>query len=64
MKWNAKWIKPAIYTGKAAPVFSKNFSLHKELQQAVLHITALGVYEATINGARVGQFVLAPGWTS
>ena len=64
MNWSAKWIKPAIYTGKAAPVFSKKFSLRKEVQKAVLHITALGVYEATINGARVGQFVLAPGWTS
>lgn len=27
-------------------------------------MTALGVYEAVLNGSRVGQYVLAPGWTS
>ena len=26
-------------------------------------ITAMGVYEANINDVRVGQFVMAPGWT-
>ena len=30
----------------------------------MLHITALGVYEAHLNGKRIGNFVLAPGWTS
>ena len=29
-----------------------------------MEITALGVYEAELNGRRVGGFVLAPGWTS
>src|SRR5690606_16245582 len=28
-----------------------------------LHITALGVYEARLNGARVGDQQLAPEWT-
>lgn len=30
----------------------------------MLEISAFGIYEAHINGARVGRFVLAPGWTS
>ena len=30
---------------------------------AVLHVTALGVYEVFVNGARVGDHELAPGWT-
>jgi alpha-L-rhamnosidase len=35
----------------------------KHLGQARLYITAHGVYEAYINGQRVGDEVLAPGWT-
>ena len=31
---------------------------------ARLYVTALGVYEAQLNGAAVGDHVLAPGWTS
>ena len=31
---------------------------------AILSITALGVYEAQINQKRVGEFILAPGWTA
>lgn len=33
-------------------------------QSAVLRVTALGVYFAQLNGARVGRDYLAPGWTS
>jgi alpha-L-rhamnosidase len=32
--------------------------------QARLYVTALGVYEVEVNGHRVGDHVLAPGWTS
>src|SRR6185503_364691 len=32
--------------------------------QARLYVTALGVYEAQLNGVVVGDHVLAPGWTS
>lgn len=32
--------------------------------RATLHLTALGIVEAWINGVRVGDEVLAPGWTS
>ena len=27
-------------------------------------MTALGVYEAVLNGKRVSDYVLAPGWTT
>ncbi|CAG8950953.1 hypothetical protein HYFRA_00006350 [Hymenoscyphus fraxineus] len=36
----------------------------KKVATARLYITSYGVYEATINGVRVGDHVLAPGWTS
>ncbi len=64
MIWKAKWIKPSKDMGDIAPVYAVNFVLKKPIKQARLFITALGVYEATLNGKRVGDFVLAPGWTS
>ncbi|MFD8307341.1 family 78 glycoside hydrolase catalytic domain [Streptomyces sp. NPDC059690] len=42
----------------------RSFSLDKAVTSARLYITAYGVYEAEINGSRVGDHVLAPGWTS
>ncbi|KAI9375579.1 bacterial alpha-L-rhamnosidase-domain-containing protein [Aspergillus egyptiacus] len=44
--------------------FRKEFSLDEEVLAARLYITALGVYEAQLNGQRVGDLVLAPGWQS
>ncbi|PJF45361.1 MAG: alpha-L-rhamnosidase, partial [Candidatus Thermofonsia Clade 3 bacterium] len=34
-----------------------------EIHSARLYITALGLYEAEINGQTVGDHVFAPGWT-
>ena len=64
MDWKAKWLRPASDFGNAAPVFSTDFALSRTVKQARLFITALGVYEAALNGRRIGQFVLAPGWTT
>lgn len=50
--------------GKVCPLFRKDFSIDKEISTATLYITARGVYEAKINGNRVGDFIMAPGWTS
>ncbi len=58
------WITVSADTGDAAPVFRKAFPAAKPIEKAELEITALGVYEAELNGRRVGDFVLAPGWTS
>ncbi len=43
-------------------VFSQSFEA-KYLKRASLTITALGVYEATINGEKVGDMLFAPGYT-
>ena len=50
--------------GHACPEFCKEFTASKEIKRAKLAITAIGVYEAYINGSRVGSFVLAPGCTA
>ena len=64
MEWNAKWIRPGRNMQDACPVFGMNFSCTDKLKSAVLSVTAVGVYEAVLNGKRVGDFVLAPGWTA
>lgn len=65
--WKAQWIS-GDYTPnpeKRYPVdcFKKNFSLSEKPVRARLYITACGIYEASINGAKAGTFVLAPGIT-
>ncbi|HUX45637.1 MAG TPA: family 78 glycoside hydrolase catalytic domain, partial [Terracidiphilus sp.] len=40
-----------------------DFDLSKPVKSARLYATALGMYEMFLNGHRVGNQVLAPGWT-
>jgi alpha-L-rhamnosidase len=42
----------------------RRFRVDAPITSARLHATAHGVFEAEINGTRVGDDVLAPGWTS
>jgi alpha-L-rhamnosidase len=46
-----------------SPYLRKEFSLDKPVRRARMYATARGVYELYINGNRVGNDVLAPGWT-
>ena len=59
----AKWIQAGEEIS-SVPAFVKRFTGRGGLREATLTITSLGVYEAFLNGKRVGEFVLAPGWTS
>ncbi|MBQ7656595.1 MAG: family 78 glycoside hydrolase catalytic domain [Clostridia bacterium] len=61
---NSLWITLSKDIGDIAPVFRRAFDAEKTVEKATLEITALGVYEAALNGRRVGDFILAPGWTS
>ncbi len=54
---NAAWIRPAQDLGDVCPVFIREFRTDRPVAAATLTITALGVYEAGINGTRVGSFV-------
>ncbi|KQV05011.1 family 78 glycoside hydrolase catalytic domain [Leifsonia sp. Root112D2] len=45
------------------PLLRKDFGVDKPVRSARLYSTALGVYRAEINGKRVGNQELAPGWT-
>jgi alpha-L-rhamnosidase len=56
-----------IQTAKRPILFRKAFEIASstsKVSSARLYITALGLYEAEINGMRVGDLVLAPGYQS
>jgi alpha-L-rhamnosidase len=50
--------------GEPATYLRREFAITESPVRATLRITALGVVEARLNGAVVGDEVLAPGWTS
>ena len=64
MNFQAKWIRPAVSMGDICPVFKKEWTSDKEVVKAELLMTSLGVYEAHLNGKRISEYVLAPGWTA
>ena len=45
------------------PYLRKKFSLERAVCKARLYATARGVYELYLNGRKVGDDVLSPGWT-
>lgn len=46
------------------PLFAKGFEIDRRVTAARLHITGLGVYNATINGRQTNDAVLEPGNTT
>ena len=63
--WKAKWIQPESQAdSNASPYFRKEFGLQKTIRTANLYVTCHGMYEAFINGSRVGDAIFTPGWTS
>ena len=56
----------AALGGTSAPMFFKDFTVNTEktLASARLYATSLGIYEAYINGEKVGDQKMAPGWTN
>jgi alpha-L-rhamnosidase len=65
--WKAKWIEPGFTEDnilQPSPLFRKEFTTSKKIISATAYITAHGMYEAQINGKRIGDAYLTPGWTS
>jgi len=65
-EWKAKWIMQdtvKFANSDACPLFHKTFTAGKKIQSATAYISALGLYEAQINGKRIGDAFLTPGWT-
>lgn len=58
-KWKADWIT----TNKKdtfLPVFTKKFSVNKKVSRARLYISGLGLFEAWLNGKKIGNEYLTP----
>lgn len=63
--WKAQWIAvPGKDTAAASPMFRKEVTISKTVRSATAYIIARGIYEAYINGTRIGDAYFAPGWTS
>ena len=60
---NSSWIRKKGASSTVVPVFRKKFKGKSAINHATLEVTCDGVYEAVLNGRRVGEFILAPGWT-
>ena len=60
--WSAAFVTPDEDT--PCPYLRRELDLAEVPERARLYVTALGVYEVEVNGHRVGDHVLAPGWTS
>ncbi len=69
LDWSAGWIAPVEpddLPERQRPVhqLATGIRLDGEVTGAVLHVTAHGLYEAFVNGTRVGDQELTPGWTA
>lgn len=60
---HASWIRMKDADALVVPVFRRIFTCRGRVKEAALKVTCDGVYEAQLNGSRVGDFILAPGWT-
>ncbi|MEU9638491.1 glycoside hydrolase family 78 protein [Streptomyces tendae] len=62
--FTAAMITPTVPELTRPSLLRTSFDLPAPVVRARLYITAHGLYEAEINGLRVGEDVLAPGWSS
>jgi alpha-L-rhamnosidase len=70
--WKAQWIQPTLPAPdnahadpqRPSPLLRMVFNASRTVASAMAYITAHGLYEAQINGRRVGDAFLTPGWTS
>lgn len=63
----SRWLESSLCggprTASPSPYFRREFTLPAKPEKGLLHITALGLYEASVNGRPAHDTVLTPGWT-
>ncbi|WP_462409541.1 family 78 glycoside hydrolase catalytic domain [Neobacillus sp. Marseille-QA0830] len=68
VEWKAEWITPDSAgidpLSEAVFLLRKDFKLKAEITSARIYGTGVGLYELFLNGKRVGDELLSPGWTS
>jgi alpha-L-rhamnosidase len=62
--WRAKWITANRTDKDPLPIFRKVIRLDQPVARAIIHICGLGQYELRVNGRRVGEREMDPGWTN
>jgi len=71
--WKAKWISDGranpqqdedFYKIDSGPLFRTELQIEKSIEKARLYVSGIGLYEARINGRRVGNQLLDPAWTT
>lgn len=63
-EWSPSTIAVAVPDGHAQPATLRgSFAVDGEVTRATLYATAVGVYQAAVNGSDVDDQVLKPGWT-
>ena len=71
--WQAQWItgesqwpipEAEAFNDHPSPLLRKEFNLDKPIARARAYVTGLGYYELRLNGERVGDQMLDPGWTT
>ena len=60
--WKARWIV-APWESEAV-LLRHEFNVKPKLRRALLHVSGLGQYEVSFNGAKAGADLLSPGWTN
>ncbi|MFC4600530.1 family 78 glycoside hydrolase catalytic domain [Cohnella hongkongensis] len=60
-RWIGRWIGGAPEGD--LPLFRRSFRIEKPVRRARAYISGLGHYELRLNGVKVGDYELDPGWT-
>ncbi len=72
-EWRAVWLNDGklnptededFYKEDPAPIFRKEFAVGQKVESAKLFITGLGYYVSYLNGERIGENFVDPGWTN
>ncbi|MDR6551189.1 family 78 glycoside hydrolase catalytic domain [Paenibacillus qinlingensis] len=67
-EWQAEWITPDSNQidpdAEEAYYLRKTFAVRESVSKATIYATSHGVYELELNGSRVGDWEMTPGWTS
>ncbi len=70
--WKGRWITDTktplaedstLFGNDPAPLFRKEFAVNKKIKKAFVYVSGLGYYEASLNGNKIGNRLLDPGWT-
>ena len=65
-QWRAAWITHPDTSLRSGPLplFRKQIEIDKPLHSAIALVSGAGFHEFRVNGAKVGDHVLAPAWTN